>query len=57
MERPIRIVLADDHPVVRIGVCNMLTEKDGFEVVGEATDGDEAITPVSYTHLRPHITS
>ena len=36
MERPIRIVLADDHPVVRIGVKNMLLEKDGFEVVGEA---------------------
>src|SRR5208337_2055323 len=33
-----------DHPVVRIGVRNMLTEEDGFEVVGEATDGDEAIT-------------
>src|SRR5271157_5205302 len=44
MERPIRIVLADDHPVVRIGVRNMLTEEDGFQVVGEATDGDEAIT-------------
>ena len=44
MERPIRIVLADDHPVVRIGVRNMLTESDGFEVVGEASDGDEAIT-------------
>ena len=44
MERPIRIVLADDHPVVRIGVRNMLTETDGFEVVGEADDGDEAIT-------------
>ena len=44
MERPIRIVLADDHPVVRIGVRNMLTEKGGFEVVGEAADGDEAIT-------------
>ena len=44
MERPIRIVLADDHPVVRVGVRNMLTEKDGFEVVGEASDGDEAIT-------------
>ena len=43
MERPIRIVLADDHPVVRIGVRNMLGEKDGFEVVGEASDGDEAI--------------
>ena len=43
MERPIRIVLADDHPVVRIGVRNMLGEKDGFEVVGEASDGDEAV--------------
>lgn len=44
MERPIRIVLADDHPVVRIGVANMLTINDGFEMVGEAADGDEAIT-------------
>jgi DNA-binding NarL/FixJ family response regulator len=44
VERPIRIVLADDHPVVRIGVRNMLTAEDGFEVIGEASDGDEAIT-------------
>ena len=44
MEKPIRIVIADDHPVVRIGVRNMLSEQDGFDVVGEATDGDEAIT-------------
>src|ERR1700730_18048366 len=44
VERPIRIILADDHPVVRIGVRNMLSEHEGFEVVGEASDGDEAIT-------------
>jgi DNA-binding NarL/FixJ family response regulator len=44
VERPIRIVLADDHPVVRIGVRNMLNETEGFEVIGEASDGDEAIT-------------
>lgn len=44
MERPIRIVVADDHPVVRIGVTNMLNEQPGLEVVGEACDGDEAIT-------------
>ncbi len=44
MERLIRIVIADDHPVVRIGVRNMLTQKDGFDVVGDANDGDEAIT-------------
>ena len=44
MEKLIRIVLADDHPVVRIGVRNMLTEEEGFDVVGDASDGDEAIT-------------
>jgi len=43
-DRTIRIVLADDHPVVRIGVRNMLSAHPGFEVVGEASDGDEAIT-------------
>ena len=40
----IRILLADDHPVVRIGVRNMLQADDGFDVVGECGDGDEAIT-------------
>jgi len=40
----IRIVLADDHPVVRIGVRNMLAGEEQVEVVGEAGDGDEAIT-------------
>jgi two-component system nitrate/nitrite response regulator NarL len=41
---PIRIVVADDHPVVRFGVKNMLQNEAGFEVVGEAEDGDDAIT-------------
>ncbi len=40
----IRIVVADDHPVVRFGVKNMLTSDPGFEVVGEAEDGDQAVT-------------
>src|SRR5271169_2823899 len=40
----IRIVVADDHPVVRFGVKNMLMNEPGFEVVGEAEDGDVAIT-------------
>src|ERR1035437_949207 len=40
----IRIVVADDHPVVRFGVKNMLQSEPGFEVVGEAEDGDDAIT-------------
>jgi DNA-binding NarL/FixJ family response regulator len=40
----IRIVVADDHPVVRFGVKNMLLSEPGCEVVGEAEDGDVAIT-------------
>jgi DNA-binding NarL/FixJ family response regulator len=40
----IRLVIADDHPVVRIGVRNMLMNEPGFSIVGEAGDGDEAIT-------------
>jgi DNA-binding NarL/FixJ family response regulator len=53
MDRPIRIVMADDHPVVRIGVRNMLTETEEFEILGEATDGDEAITQT--LELQPDI--
>jgi len=53
MERRIQILLADDHPVVRIGVRNMLTAADGFEVVGEAADGDEAISQT--LELKPDI--
>jgi DNA-binding NarL/FixJ family response regulator len=43
-EIQVRIVVADDHPVVRFGVKNMLMGEPGFEVVGEAADGEEAIT-------------
>ncbi len=39
----IRIVVADDHPVVRAGVVMMLGAGPDIEVVGEATDGREAI--------------
>jgi two-component system, NarL family, nitrate/nitrite response regulator NarL len=49
----IRIVVADDHPVVRFGVKNMLLNEPGFEVIGEADDGDDAITQV--LELEPDI--
>ena len=41
---PIRLVVADDHPVVRFGVKNMLMHDPAFDVVGDADDGDSAIT-------------
>ena len=40
---PVRILVADDHPVVRGGLRALLGTLDGFEVVGEAVDGDEAV--------------
>lgn len=39
----IRILIADDHPIVRRGLQSCLTCQDSLEVVGEASDGDEAL--------------
>jgi DNA-binding NarL/FixJ family response regulator len=38
-----RVVLADDHPVVRSGIRNLLEKAAGIEVVGEASGGEEAL--------------
>ena len=43
---PIRIVIADDHEVVRIGLAALLDQQPGFTVVGEARTGDEAVRVV-----------
>lgn len=40
---PIRILVVDDHAVVREGLRAFLALQDGFEIVGEAADGEEAI--------------
>jgi len=40
---PIRVVIADDHLAVRDGLRALLAEEDGFEVVGIAPDGEEAL--------------
>ncbi|MCL1899932.1 MAG: response regulator transcription factor [Promicromonosporaceae bacterium] len=39
----IRIVVADDHPIVRAGIVGMLEDEDDLEVVGEAGNGEEAV--------------
>ena len=39
----VRVVVVDDHPVVRDGLRGMLSAADGLEVVGEAADGVEAL--------------
>ncbi|MFJ4297596.1 response regulator [Curtobacterium sp. NPDC089689] len=39
----IRVVVADDHPIVRSGIVSLLQESDDVEVVGQASDGDAAV--------------
>jgi len=46
----IRIVLADDHPVVREGIRGMLTGYDDIDVVGQAASGPEAVDLVAALH-------
>lgn len=50
---PIRILIADDHPVVRDGLVAMLSTQPDFEVVGEAGTGAEAVAAA--VRLRPDV--
>lgn len=49
----IRVVLADDHPVVRDGLAAILNQQSDMQVVGEAGDGEEALT--LYQSLKPDV--
>ena len=47
MSRPIRVLIADDHAIVRKGIRALLATEAGIEVVGEAQDGRQAIAEAS----------
>ncbi len=49
----IRVILADDHPVVRDGLAAMVNQQPDMEVVAEAGDGEQAIA--LYTQHRPDV--
>ncbi|MGA2808944.1 MAG: response regulator transcription factor [Terracidiphilus sp.] len=53
MDEPIRVVIADDYPIVRKGLRATLEEEEGFQVVGEAGDGDAALALIR--KLAPHV--
>jgi DNA-binding NarL/FixJ family response regulator len=50
VESPIRVVIADDHAVVREGLRTFLGMHPDIEIVGEVTNGVEAIAEVSRLH-------
>lgn len=39
----VRVIIADDHPIARQGVCNVLDQAGDIDVVGEAENGDEVL--------------
>lgn len=49
----IKIIVVDDHDLVRMGIARMLSDIEGFMVVGEAKSGEDALKLVNKT--RPHI--
>lgn len=49
-EKKIRIVLADDHVVLRAGLRALLHTEPDMQVVGEAGDGEEALNQIAATH-------
>lgn len=50
MNEAIKILIADDHTVVRTGLRTILGLQKGFKVVGEAIDGEDAVTAVGKLH-------
>ncbi len=51
---PIRVLIVDDHPMVRDGITGLLTRQDDMEAVGEACDGAEAVA--KFRELAPDVT-
>ena len=53
MTDKIRVVLADDHPIYRDGLARTLSDAGGIEIVGQASDGEQAAQMVEA--LRPDV--
>jgi DNA-binding NarL/FixJ family response regulator len=53
MDQPIRILVIDDHPLMRDGIALLLNQQPDMKVVGEAGDGAEAL--IQFRGLRPDV--
>lgn len=53
MTEPVTVIIADDHPLFRRGLVDVLSGDGAFRVVGEAADGDDALAMIR--RLRPRV--
>ncbi len=49
-QKAFKILIVDDHPLIRVGVAALLSRQPDLEVCGEATSADEAIAQVARLH-------
>lgn len=50
MPKAIRLLIVDDHAIVREGICSLLARRKDIEIVGQAMDGKQAIDAVARLH-------
>jgi DNA-binding NarL/FixJ family response regulator len=50
---PFRVLLADDHPIFRLGLCSLLGSRKGWEVCGQAADGRDVVE--KWRQLQPDL--
>ena len=53
-DTPIRLLVVDDHPLLREGIAAVLEAHPDIELVGEAADGEQAVA--RFAQLRPDVT-
>jgi two-component system NarL family response regulator len=50
----LRVLIADDHPIFRVGLRNLIDQQPDLQVIGEAGDGPEAVRRIA--ELKPDVT-
>lgn len=53
MDSPLNILIADDHPIFRRGLCEVIESQPDLRLIGQATNGEEALGLVG--ELNPHV--
>lgn len=53
MKQEVTVLVVDDHPLLRHGLCDVISKSQRFRIIGEASDGEEALRKV--TVLKPEI--